>query len=334
MKRKNLSALVLALIFCAAMLSGCGGAEKANGAAMDQAAMANGEYGWTDDYEYDDGLLYEAAIETPAEVAAPQEVPEPNAPEAERTENQSGEKIIKNGNLSVETLEFDTFIRELEASVTAHGGYIESSSVRGSKNYRSADYTIRVPSEKYDSFMSAVGDLGTIVSQNESSENVTLKYIDIEARLNAYKAERESFMKLMEQAETVDEILQIQSYLTDVNYQIESYTSQLNSLKNKVSYSTVTVYVNEVARITPEAPKTVWERISTGFSESVYNVTEGLKSFFVGAVVSVPYLLIYGVIIAVIVVVIVVIIKASKRSQAKKLEKFRREQSEKENGEK
>ena len=325
---RKISCLMIAFAILSLMLCSCGGADKSFAAEDSSPAMnAENSVGWGWDAVEDADYEVEAPVE--AEVM-PEEgyAPNPSTSSTPDAPEETGDKIIKNGNLSVETLEFDKFVSDLAAAVAQYNGYIEESSTYGSRKYRSADYTIRIPYKQYDSFIGVVGNLATITSSSESIENVTLQYVDIEARLNALKAERDSFMELMDKAETIDEILQIQSYLTDVNYQIESYTSQLRALENKVSYSTIRINVSEVVRITPEEPKTVWERISTGFSESLYNVKEGLKSFFVGFVVATPYLAVYAVFVAIIVVVIVVIIKASKKKQQKRIEEHNRRQQE------
>ena len=309
---KQRLALILALMMTMLLLCSCGaGGSYASDMNYSEGwydEPAEWEYGWDADIAFEEEAVLGAAAP-----AAPAEKPAQSSSANTDDGYESDRKIIKNGNLSIETLEFDKFIRELEASVATYNGYIEYSSQRGSKNYRYANYTIRVPFQKYDEFVSVVGELGTVTSSNTSIDDVTLKYVDIEARLSALTAERESFMALMDRADTIEEILQIQSYLTDVNYQIESYTSQLNTLKNKISYSTVTLEIDEVARITPVEPKTVWERISINLSENIYDITEGLKDMFVAFVSSTPYLVVYAVFAGIIALIVVIILKITKR---------------------
>ena len=312
MKRKL--AIILAALTAVLILAGCG--SKAMN--EDSAPMENGYFGWdsdvadvaTQDYDvnYDDIL-----VEAPAEATAPNTA----GGEADISEVPEGteRKLIKNGSLDLETTDFDGLISELESSVSANGGYIQNCSSSGSadRGNRYSNYTVRIPATRYETFVNAVGNMGTVTSSSEYVDDVTLEYIDVEARLAALTAERDSFMKLMDRAETVEEILQIQSYLTDVNYQIESYTSRLNSLKNQVSYSTVNLSIREVKRVTPAAPKTVGERISQRLGDNLYNIKEDAKSFFVGFVSSLPYLAIYAIVIIIIVVIITAIVKSRKR---------------------
>lgn len=317
---KKVLALILATVLTAFLYCSCGNADNKYFSDSMESNYDDGYYGWAD-------KAYDAPMEVAAEevnfsasaVAAP-EAPKPStASGSSEIPENSDEKIIKNGNLSLETLEFDKFISELETSVSTLGGYVESNETYGSVGYRYANYTVRVPSQSYSTFIKAVGDMGTVISMNESISNVTLQYIDIEARLSALTAERDSFQKLMDRAETIEEILQIQGYLTDVNYKIESYTSQLNSLKNKVSYSTVRLNISEVERVTPPAPKTVGERISTQLSENLYNISEGSKDFAVWFVSSLPYLAIYAVIIIIAVVIGKKVAKNHRKKQEERL---------------
>lgn len=302
-------AVAIALLF-----TSCGaGVKSAGDYNYFDAVDSNASYGWDAGADW---ATDEVAEEWDVEAPAPAEA----APEANAA--QSSRKIIKNGDLSIETLEYDKFVYQLETSVSSFGGYIESSSHYGRDSNRSANYTVRVPENSYEAFMDTVGGLGTVISSSTSTDDVTLKYVDVEARLAAYKAERDSFMELLEKAETVEDILRIQEYLTDVNYQIESYTSQLNTMKDLVSYSAVRINVSEVERVTPPAPKTVWERISTKLDENLYDISEGAKNFFVNFVSSIPYIVIYAVIIGIIAAVIIIIVKKNRKKQLKAIEDF------------
>lgn len=323
MKRKFVPIISAAVI--ALMLTACGSKRTAS---FETAPNEAGGFGWAADYDMveEADVAYEDFVEAPVApvedyVAA--ETAPAGAAKADIPENTE-RKIIKNGSMTIETVEYERFTTDLEATVDSFGGYIESSSQSGSESYsdRNGHYTIRVPYDKYDALVNTVGELGTVTRQDHSIDDVTLKYVDLEARLAALTAERDSFMALMERAETVEEILQIQSYLTDVNYQIESFTSQLNSLKNQVSYSTLEVYVNEVYRVTQAEPKTVWERISQNLDDNVYDIKEGFKDMFVGIVSSSPYLGIYAVIIVIIVIIAVAAVKASRKNRQKRIDEY------------
>lgn len=235
---------------------------------------------------------------------------------AETPANQN-EKIIKTVELYVETKEYDAYISSLTASVRTFGGYVETSSAdfgNGYSSRRYATYTVRIPADKLDSFIASAGENGTITSKTESQQNVTLEYVDLESRIEAYKTEKQTLTTLLEQAESLDNVLAIQERLSEVNYQIESYTSQLNVLENRVSYSTVTLRINEVERVT-EAEPTLWSRIKNEFSDNLDGLVEWFKDAVVGIIGGLPVLV---PLFAVIFVIILIIRKLIKKRKAKK----------------
>ncbi len=314
---KKVLSLSLALVLVLSLFAGCGATSLENGKADYgySASAPEADNGWAADQEWatDDMLMEEVKTE-PSYSGKGNSVEADSVPTTDR-------KIIKNKDLTVQTLDYDKFVSELSSKVTMFGGYIENSTQNGNTvNYnrmRSASYKIRIPADRFEEFCGLVGELGTITYAYEYMDDITAQYIDVEARLSALKAERDSFMKLMEKAETVDEILQIQSYLTDVNYQIESYTARLNSYKSLVSYSTVNINVNEVERVsTSPVKKGVFERISENLSDNFYEIGEGFKDMFVGIVSALPYLLILAVLVVIIVIVVKIIIKKAKKAVA------------------
>lgn len=319
---KKLTSIILIALATVVLFVGCSSGAKyydsaapTEGFDMNTSAAA-GDMGWFDE-DVSDDVMWDAPVESAEEFMPEYEAPVENI-DADALK-ASQRKIIKNRQLSVETLEFDAFVKELETKVSAYGGYIENSTQNGNSYYgkamRSANYTIRIPAERFDEFTSLIGDMGTVTYSYEYIDDITAKYVDTEARLASLKAEQESFLKLMDRAETVEEILKIQSYLTDVNYQIESFTAQLNSYKSLVSYSTLNLDICEVERLTPPAAKPgVFERISQNISDNLYDISEGAKDMFVGVVSSAPYLGILAVIVIIAVIIIKLIIRKIKKS--------------------
>lgn len=234
---------------------------------------------------------------------------------AEKTE--SNEKIIKTVEVYVETKEYDTYISSLNASVNSLGGYVETSTAdfgNGYSSNRYATYTVRIPADKLDEFITSAGKNGTITSKTENQQNVTLEYVDLESRIEAYKTEKQTLTNLLEKAESLDNVLAIQERLSEVNYQIESYTSQLKVLENRVSYSTVTLRINEVERVT-EAEPTLRTRIKNEFADNLEELVEWFKDAVVGIIGGLPILI---PLFALVLAVILIIRRLIKKRRAKK----------------
>lgn len=210
-------------------------------------------------------------------------------------------KIIKKAELQMETLEFDNALSKLESGVKSIDGYIESSNiyqggiVNNSKVYKNANYVIRVPKDKLDIFLSDVGDIGKITNKNISGEDVSSTYFDKESRLKVLKAQEERYIELVAQAKDVKEILEIETYLTDVRTEIESITGYLTKIDSLIDYSTVTIYIQEVDEESIEEPDSFGGKIIKTFKGSSESL-QTLGSVMILSLIAVsPYALILAI---------------------------------------
>ncbi len=317
MKRKNWLIGMSGLLLTAALLAGCGSsaAEKSEAAPAADA----GSYSYSDDvYSY-------AATEEA--VSAEENFDTATGGETESVgELQDSRKLIKNVNMNVETEEFDKLLANIENKITSLGGYAQYKDIGGNSYYgdsgnRYASVTARIPSERLEEFVNAVAQQSNVTSKNESVDDVTLQYVDIEAHRDSLRIEMDRLNELLDQAQDLETIIGLESRLTEVRYQLESYESQLRSMDNQVDYSTVYLYISEVERLTPQSEKSAWDRMSTGFAESVYNVGKGLQNFGIGFVIAIPYLFVIVVVIGIIVAVVLLIVKGMEKSQKKKQQK-------------
>ena len=213
------------------------------------------------------------------------------------------DKIIYSADTTIETTEFDETIAGLNELIAQYDGWIESSSVnganyysksRGSASNRSASYTVRIPSENFQTLMNSLSTLGNIPYTHTYTQNVTAQYYDTQARMNAYKAQETKLLEMMDLAESVEDIIAIEEKLTDVRYMIESLQSSLTNWDRRVNYSTVDISVNEVSAYTPSTPVKVsyGERLVNSFVGSVKGAVEFFKDLLVFIVSIIPALVI------------------------------------------
>ncbi len=208
-------------------------------------------------------------------------------------------KLIRTLRMEAETEALDTLLEALDAKTTELGGYVEgrevyNGSAYSQHRYRSADITFRIPAENLRSFTEHIASVSNVVSSNETIDDITLQYVDTESRIAALEVERERLMVLMEQAQSLSDLLEIERRLTEVRYELENYESQLRGYDNKVDYATVYVEITEVKEFTPVKEETVWERISTGFVRNLKAAGNGIVDFLVWLIVSLPFLVIYA----------------------------------------
>ncbi len=234
----------------------------------------------------------------------------------------AGRKLIRTVSLEMQTKEFDAVTENLSRKIQELGGYTENSSVWGGsyddEDTRSAEYTIRIPADRLDEFVAAADEIGNIVYKNEYVDDVTLEYVDVESHKKALETELNRLLELMEQAESLEDLLTIESRLSQVRYELESYGSRLRVLDNQVDYSTVHLTVTEVERITRTGETGFFGEISERFQESLYTVGRGIRNFVILFVGSLPLLAVWAVVIGGVALVLRKIFGKKKTKEEKK----------------
>ena len=273
MKKRNLLAIMTAVLMLLS-LTACGGASK-----------------------------NEMAMENAYDSAAPME---PMGNDMLTSDSASGamdlpadRKLIRTVSVDAETEELEPLLTAVDEMIAQLEGYVESrevynGSTYSNRRYRNANLTIRIPAERADQLIAHVEGISNVVSSNETIEDVTLTYVDTETRVKALETERDRLLELMEQAQSLSEILEIESRLTEVRYQLESTASMLKTLENQVSYATVHLHISEVQEYTPVAEKTAWQRIAEGFGDSLEGIWDGAVEAFIWVLANSPYIVVFG----------------------------------------
>ena len=206
-------------------------------------------------------------------------------------------KLIRSVSMSVETVDFDGLTKHVQEKVAELGGYIESSNTSGaSLTYYgvSSRYTYlkaRIPSDHLYQFVGDVESNSNVTNKSEQTTDVTLEYSDIESRKRTLETEQERLWELLETAESLDAVIALESRLSEIRYQLESFESQLRLYDNQVDYSTVELHISEVQSLTPTAPDNLGTRISKGFDRSLSRLADNTISLFVWVVSNSPYLI-------------------------------------------
>ena len=313
-----LLALVMTLSLCA-----CGSAAKTaqhssaagssvytseSSAAYDAAPMAAAEEAyWDGDADY--GLsVSNSASSSAAETDVPDENPE---------------KIIYSADVTVETTDFDASLQTLDKLVKEYGGWVESSSIsganfynqsRGNRSARNASYTLRIPGNRFDELMNGLSALGNVPYTHVYTENVSAQYYDTQARMEAYKAQEARLLEMMDRAESVDDLISIESRLSDLRYEIESLQTSLNHWDRRVAYSSVYLELQEVREYTQDTPVQLGfgERLGRAFRSGIHGFVAFCQDAILWLAESLPAL----VLIALVLVVLLAVRKNRKKKKA------------------
>ena len=165
-------------------------------------------------------------------------------------------KLILNADLSLETQDFEKSAADIEKMTAEAGGYIESSGTYGDTGSRSANYTLRVPQEKFEQFYAQLGEKMHVVSRSRSSEAVTEQYPDIATRLATLQTKHERLLSLLEKADKMEDIIALENALADCEYEIDSLTGSKRRYDDLVGFSTFYINLREVQTLTATADGT------------------------------------------------------------------------------
>ena len=251
-----------------------------------------------------DYAVEESAAEAPMMMASGAAM-DAGAPAETMANRETGSTVPENrkwiitADMSLETNDLEELQTALNERIAALEGYVENQSVYNGSNYasrryRNANMTVRIPADRVTEFTQEVGGMANVVSNNLCREDVTLQYVDTEGRVNALKTEEARLLELLAGAETMSDLLEIEARLSDVRYELESYTSRLRTLDNQINYATVYLFIEEVQEFTPAEEPTFFERITRGFADSLEGLWQSLQDLAVFLVISFPYILVYG----------------------------------------
>ena len=283
MKRgTTLCALVLALVMLCLTACGAGSTMSAGDREASDvgSTIANGS-----------AQLFDGKYSVMTDAAEPSVPMEMESPSASGGVYRNKEvKLIRRASLTVQTTQFDQATVALAALVEKLGGYFEQSEIY-SGNYnstaanRSGHYIIRVPAEKYDDFMAQVDGVGHLTRKNETTEDIGERYYDTQSRLETQHTKRERLQELLKKADTMEDIIALESALADVEYQIEQLTGQLRRYDGLVGFATFTVSLDEVVRIVdePGERESLFTRMGAGIVSSANGLVTGVQNTLIWA---------------------------------------------------
>ena len=290
MKKRSVLASILAVLM-ALSLTACGGSamkETASAPAASAPAMRE-----------------ETKAEAPAEMmyttadsasgsAAKKETPE--------------QKLIRTAYLEMETTAFDDAAKALADMTERLGGYYENSSMANRKNgSRWAESTIRLPAEKLDMFLSNAGELCHVTWQELTQEDVSEAYYDTEGRLKTQQIKLERLQNLLAKAEAMEDIITIESAISETEWNIENLSGTLRHYDSKVDYATVHITLQEVYKLSnvEEVPDSFGQRMGASFKRGIENFLDTLENL----AVDLAYGWMWWLLAAVVVVIVVRVVK-------------------------
>jgi hypothetical protein len=163
-----------------------------------------------------------------------------------------GSKQIQSAQISLSTanIHVDQVAQEVFTLVGAEHGTVQSSHITTATQGSGggyASFSLSVPTSNLQDTMTQLSRLhyAAVVSRDDSSQNVSHQYNSDQRRLNDARALRASLLKQLQSAYTQTDIDSIKAQLKLAEQQITTWQNTLGSLQHKISYSNVSVQINQ-----------------------------------------------------------------------------------------
>lgn len=278
---KKILASAIALLLLVALLCSCGGKNASDG-------FGKGE-------ESGSGYYDEISSDPPKQDSSN----DPSSPE---------QKLIKRYRVTLETTEYDRTRSEISALVESYCGYFSSSSERGGgtssgrRSSRYGEFTVRIPAEKLDEFISELGGKGNVISSNLTTDDITESYYSYQSRLDALALQEQRILDMMKKADSLDYLIKLEDKLSQIRSEINELNYKLKYYDKSVDYSYATISLCEVIEYTEESDVTFISRLGNAVKKTFVVFGKVVGELLIAIVWLFPFALVCGIIAFIVVI--------------------------------
>ena len=243
---------------------------------------------------------------------------------------ETDRKLIYTAYYNIGSDNFDEDYGKVLALMENYGGYLESEYTYGSEpqsSYdtgRSTSLYLRIPIDNYDAFLKDVESIGKLESKEISSEDISDRYYDIDARIKLLEERKARLEEYMAAAENVEDMMVVEEQISNVLYELDSLKSDKKGIDGRIEYSQVTVNIHEnvtAENIDESQKQNMGDRANEAFNMGWTGVGEFFESFAIGFMAVLPALIIAAIVVAAVLVIIKVVRVLIKKYKENKSDK-------------
>jgi|GEM_PF-4876048 len=202
--------------------------------------------------------------------------------------------IIKNADLHLEVLNIDETVAELQKLIDQAGGYVFSRQIYEiGEERRGGSVSLRVPADRFAPLLSGIKELGKVKNEHVYTDDVTMQFIDLEARITNLAAQEKRLRELLERAETVEDVMLVESELGRIRGELESLEGTFRHLRERINYSAINIHLEERdirTLVVADDFGGFGERLTSLLVLNANRLLEGLSSSVIVAIGSLPIL--------------------------------------------
>lgn len=240
-----------------------------------------------------------ASYDDAGRAVLPPVMPVPEAPPADKSLPR---KITHNLYANIQVTDIETAVERLTELAASYGGYIVDSQINNYEHNAYARISMKIPADQFDGVRGSLKEVGKVLNQHLRANDITNQYYDAETRLRNWQAQEQRYLEILQEADTVGDIIQVESALSNIRMQIEQLQGQLKLWDHEVAYSTL-----EAELHTKESPVTVndpwqpislqetWKACQDAVLKSISSLWNWLNYLVVGIGYALPVLIILGI---------------------------------------
>lgn len=281
-KIKKYFLMYLIILYC--FSTGCGGSSSSESMAYDSNADSAYNMGF---YTEDSYVEYKEDVNVSELPVAQQD------------------KLVYTANIDIETKNYHNTYTTVKSLIHSYNGIIEHEAVRD-RDYgwyekdnvptasMHAEFTCRIPSDKYKEFIgefSGLDENNKIINLSSTAVNINQEYYDTKNKEQALQIQYDRLLEMLSQTQSVSEMLQIEERLSDVDYHLTSIRNQLLTMDTDVAYSTIQISIDEVTIWSRDKEDAFFTKLGNIFEEAFDYGKELLEELIYTLVMFIPTLL-------------------------------------------
>lgn len=151
---------------------------------------------------------------------------------------ETGRKVVSSATLKVGTDDVTDAKARAAGVVKDAGGFVYAEQ---SQYDRTAQVTVtyKVPPDRFDEVLGSLAAIGTLQSQDITTDDVTAKVVDLDARIQAAEASMARLGGLYDKAGSVAELTALEREIATREGELESLRGQARTLDKQVELATV-----------------------------------------------------------------------------------------------
>ena len=273
-------AILLAAAACSGAASTAGGSTGAN---YSGTALSNGSTG----------------SGSPSKISG-QPADTANPPVNSAVPTIQGPQVIRQAQLTIDVSSgsFDSKLASVRALVQLEQGFISGTDAQANptnpnEQIRSGVITFMVPAAKFDETIDQLSKLGKVQNEHISGNDVSAQYVDLQARLANEEAQRNAMLALLGRAQSVADIIAVQTQLGQITQQIEQLKGQISYIDHNTTYSTVSVNITEAGAPAQAQPVDSWG-FASALKDAAHNFVTTINYIITGLGAIGPIVILLG----------------------------------------